>query len=269
MKGMKINLLLAMLLLCFIACGDRGRNQISLKSPRHGNIWVVAHRGSHLSIPENTLAAYQKAIEEGADFVEIDVRMTADDHLVSFHNSSVLIEPSGEHRKIADMTLQQLQALDIASRVNPRWKDERIPELEDILRLCQGRIGIYLDLKQAPVDSVVRLIQRWQMTGDVLWYADNDELRRVRELCPECLIMPDPGPEKNLAEVLQLFHPVVVATTWKQFSASFAEQCHRSGAKVIMDDENPDCWPQALAWGCDGIQTDHPAQLIAMLRQRK
>ncbi len=251
------------------ACGaGPSAKRSPLKPARQGGIYVVAHRGSHAIHPENTLAAYQQAIDEGADFVEIDVRTTLDRRFVSFHDASITIPLDGKKVKISDLPLQQLQALDLGGNPEVEKAFRRIPELAEICTLCKGRIGIYLDLKQAPVDTLVRLIQAWGMSGDVLWYADEDELEQVVKLCPECLIMPDPGAEKNLQALLQRFHPPLVATTWAHFTPSFARRCHQAGAKVIMDDRQPDDWSQALEWGCDGIQTDHPAELIEFLTNR-
>jgi len=102
-----------------------------------------------------------------------------------------------------------------------------------------------------------------------LWYADFDELEQVAELCPECIPMPDPGPEENLQEVIERFRPSVVASVWRYYSRSFAAECHRAGAIVIVDESGPDCWEDALAWNTDGIQSDHPAQLISFLEARK
>ncbi len=251
------------------ACGaGPSARRNPLRPARQGGIYVVAHRGSHTVHPENTLAAYQQAIDEGADFVEIDVRTTLDRRFVSFHDASLTIPSDGKRVKISDLTLHQLQAIDLGGHAEVEKTLYRIPEFSEICKLCKGRIGIYLDLKQAPVDTLVHLIQAWGMSGEVWWYADADELQQVVELCPECLIMPDPGPEKNLQPLLQRFHPLLVATTWEHFSPSFARRCHQAGAKVIVDDRQPDCWRQALEWGCDGIQTDHPTELIEFLTNR-
>ncbi|NLP11289.1 glycerophosphodiester phosphodiesterase family protein [bacterium] len=239
-----------------------------LKPARQGGIYVVAHRGSHAVHPENTLAAYQQAIDEGADLIEIDVRTTRDHRFISFHDAFVTIPPEGKRVRISDLTLQQLQTIDLGGDPEIEKKFRRIPELSEICKLCKGRIGIYLDLKQAPVDTLVQMMRAWGMSNDVWWYADEDELEEVLKLCPECLIMPDPGEEKNLQPLLQRFHPLLVATTWEHFTPSFARRCHQAGAKVIMDDRQPDCWSQALEWGCDGIQTDHPAELIDFLTKR-
>ena len=132
-----------------------------------------------------------------------------------------------------------------------------------------GRVGIYLDLKDASVDKVVSIENRWDMARQVLWYADFDELQRVAKLCPECILMPDPGPEEDLPKVIERFEPLVIAAVWRHYSQSFAAKCHQAGAMVIVDESGPACWQDALAWNTDGIQSDRPAQLISLLERRK
>jgi glycerophosphoryl diester phosphodiesterase len=230
----------------------------------------VAHRGAHIGIPENTLAAYVAAVEMGVDFVEVDLRTTRDGHIVSIHNKDIdSYVTNGEQGLVSEMTLEQLKQLDIGSRINPQWNNERIPAFEEILDLCKGRVGIYLDLKDASVDKLVYVVKKWDMAGQVLWYADFDELERVAELCPECILMPDPGPEENLPKVIERFQPSVIAAVWRYYSLSFAAKCHQAGAIVIVDESTPTCWEDALEWDSDGIQTDHPAQLITLLKRRK
>jgi glycerophosphoryl diester phosphodiesterase len=264
-------IVLCLLAVVSIGCGNRMQAPAgALPAPRHGGVYVVAHRGAHLGIPENTLAAYETAIQMGVDLVEVDLRTTRDGRIVSVHNKEIdSYVTNGEHGLVREMTLDELKQLDIGSRIAPRWSDERIPTFEEILDLCKGRVGIYLDLKDASVEKVVSMVKKWNMAGQVLWYADVDELERVEELCPECIPMPDPGPEENLQEVLQLFRPSVVASVWRYYSKGFAEQCHRAGAIVIVDEGDPTCWQNALAWGTDGIQTDHPELLIALLKTRR
>ena len=106
------------------------------------------------------------------------------------------------------------------------------------------------------------------MEQDVLWYADDVELEEVKANCEKCVIMPDPGPEKNLTALIERFHPDVIAAVWKYMSADFMRTSHDAGAIVIVDDGGPDSWQQAMDWGLDGIQTDHPAALIKFLENR-
>ena len=253
-------------ILCVVALAP-GDNPV-LPPPRHG-VYVVAHRGAHENAPENTLAAYRKAIELGCDFVEIDVRTTKDGRFVSMHNATVdAYCTDGTVGKVRDFTLAQLKALDIGSRIGPQWKDERVPTFEEILDLCQDEIGVYLDLKDADVAPLIERIRARGMERNVIWYAGPAKLREVAAQCPECIPMPDPGPEKRLAKVIEEFKPRVIASVWDQYSASFVEACHKAGAIVIVDESDPSCWEQAVAWKSDGIQTDHPEDLIAWLKKR-
>ena len=241
---------------------------LGLKPPKHGGIYVVAHRGAHEGIPENSLAAYQKAIDLGCDFVEIDVRTTKDGKFVSVHNSTIDAYAPGTTGKVKEMTFDELRALDIGGRVGDQWKGTKIPAFEEILDLCKGKIGIYLDLKDAPVPELVKIIQSKGMEKEVIWYVGGRNLTDLKTSCPECFEMPDPGPEKNLAKLLADHKPRVVASVWEHFSKSFVEACHKAGAIVICDEDGTECWKDMLAWGTDGIQTDHPADLIKYLQER-
>ncbi|MBX7254854.1 MAG: glycerophosphodiester phosphodiesterase family protein [Candidatus Hydrogenedentes bacterium] len=241
-----------------------------LPPPKNGHVYVVAHRGAHQGIPENTLPAYQKAIDLGADFVEIDVRTTKDGKFVSVHNGKVDDYTQGAVKgNVSDMTLEELRALDIGSRVGPEWKDTKIPTFEEILDLCKGKIGIYLDLKAAEVAPLIKEIKARGMERSVIWYAGPSKLKEVVKLCPECIPMPDPYEMKNLPKLLEQDKPRLVASSWDFYSKEFAEKCHAAGALVIVDDDGPQCWGPALDWGTDGIQTDEPEQLIAYIKQRE
>lgn len=257
---------LLLILTCTAALAETPLKSEVLPPPRNGGVYVAAHRGAHEDRPENTLAAYQRAIDLGADFVEIDTRTTKDGHIVSVHNSTVDSYTQDAKGKVSDFTLAELKAMDIGSRVDPKWKDERIPTFEEILKLCKGKIGIYLDLKEADVTVLFNMVQEYDMVKNVIWYCDPDQHRYVIE--HGGISMPDPGPEANLAKLIEEFQPKVIASVWRHFSPSFVETCHQAGAVVIVDESDPTCWEDALKWGTDGIQTDHPEKLIAFVRER-
>ncbi len=260
---MVLSLLVALTLLTQV----QGPEAALPRQPRQGGVYVVAHRGVHEGIPENTLAAYRKAIDLGADFVEVDLRETADGRIVSIHNHTVDAYAAADVGPVNSFTLEELKAMDIGSRVGPEWANERIPAFEEILELCKGKIGIYLDLKQGDVEKIVGLVRRYGMERDVLWYAGVPQLRQVRDACPECILMPDPGAESNLARLLDLFSPKAVASTWSHASRSFADACRAANALLLVDDDGPETWNDLLNWGVAGIQTDHVEALIERLRQ--
>jgi glycerophosphoryl diester phosphodiesterase len=240
-----------------------------LDPPKHGGVYVVAHRGAHDGIPENTLPAYQKAIDLGVDFVEIDVRTTKDGKFVSIHNETVDAYAGGTKGRIKDMTLDEVRALDVGSRVGPEWKGTKIPTFEEILDLCKGKVGIYIDLKDAAIEKLVPLIKERGMERNIVWYIGGGLVPKLRKECPECFEMPDPGPETGLPALLDSAKPRVVASSWGNLSKTFVEKCHAAKAIVIVDDKGPDTWKPMLEWGVDGIQTDRPADLIKLLGERE
>ena len=244
------------------------------RKPRHGNTYVIAHRGAHVGIPENSLAAIQKAIELGCDFVEIDTRMTKDGRIVSVHNASVDEYVIGKTGKVKDYTLEEIKKLDIGEKTGPEWKNTRIPTVEDILQLCHGKIGIYLDLKEPLVPELLRIIDKYDMERDIIWYIPASRMeiiKQLKTLCPDCIPMPDPGPERNIQEVVDQVHPRVLASDMGQLSESFVKTAHAGNSKVFVDEKKgtPEEWQQIINWGTDGIQTDNPAALFEYLKTSK
>lgn len=274
-SGFKLALFLGFLIFSdsFQSVAQKENQQPAFRKARHG-VYVLAHRGAHIGIPENSLAAYQKAIDLGCDFVEIDVRTTKDGKFVSIHNGTIEQYVSDRTGKVSEMALAELKLLDIGSRIGSEWKDTRIPTFEEILKLCQGKIGIYLDLKAAPIPKLVKIIRKYRMEKDIIWYIPASrmkELRQLNEICPDCIPMPDPGPEENITTVLNQVKTRTIATDPGELSKSFVETAHRHQAMVFADEKEGTAseWTQMIDWNTDGIQTDHPEELISFLKSRR
>lgn len=260
-----------LLLSIFLNSSAQGNNTIStLKPPLYG-IYVIAHRGVHDNIPENTLAAYGRAIDIGCDFVEIDVRTTLDGRIISMHNSRVDEYVKDVSGKVSEMTFDEIRALDIGSLAGKEWKGANVPSIEEILQLCKGKIGIYLDLKEASVDELVKTVRKYEMERETVWYLPygrTAELLQLKEVCPECIVMPDPGKDENLQTVIERLNPEVVATDMNMLSPGFVKTAHDNGVLVFADENDGNIaeWKKMAGWKVDGIQTDEPQKLIAFLK---
>ena len=103
-------------------------------------IKIAAHRGAALLAPENTLPSFIKAVELGADMIEIDVRTTVDGELVIIHNSTVDGVTDGTGR-VEDLTLSQVKALDAGTPFSPDFAKTRIPTLGEALETIK-RLGV-------------------------------------------------------------------------------------------------------------------------------
>jgi len=255
-----------------------GKQKMEVKDyfpkPRTGNTYVIAHRGAHIGIPENSLQAIQKAIDLGCDFVEIDTRATKDGRIVSVHNATIDQYVVGKTGKVKDFTLAELKQMDIGEKTGQDWKNTRIPTIEEILQLCRGQIGVYLDLKEDLVTELLPIIKKYDMERDIIWYipaSRMEVIKKLKDLSYKCLPMPDPGPEKNIQDVVNQVYPRVIASDMGQLTESFVKSAHANHAKVFVDEKKrtPEEWEQIIGWGTDGIQTDNPQALLEYLKSRK
>ena len=113
---------------------------------------IVAHRGSSSVAPENTLASFRQAIRDGADAVECDVRLTADGHVVVFHDAD-LHRTTGGPGLISKHTLPELRTLSAGTWFHNRFAAERIPTLDEVIELTAGKCLINLEIKTAERES--------------------------------------------------------------------------------------------------------------------
>ncbi|MFA6570909.1 MAG: glycerophosphodiester phosphodiesterase family protein [Bacteroidota bacterium] len=112
----------------------------------NNEVFVVAHRGSSGTAPENTIAAFREAIDAGAMMLETDVQFTNDGHIVVLHDLSV-IAPANNISEEIDFTLKNLKSLDAGAWFHPKFKGERIPELRELLDLIKGKVYLNLEIK--------------------------------------------------------------------------------------------------------------------------
>ena len=109
------------------------------------DVEVTAHRGSSGRAPENTLSALRAAIEDGADYAEIDVQETADGHVVLLHDTD-LERIAGVDRKIWEVELAELKRYDAGSWFGEAFRKERVPTLEEAIDLVSGRLKLNIEL---------------------------------------------------------------------------------------------------------------------------
>ena len=154
---------------------------------------IIAHRGASYLAPENTLIAFKKAMEIGADGVEMDVQQTIDAGLVIHHDYMIDLHTdiSG---KIYDMTVGDLKELDFGSWKDAVFKDEHIATLQEAMELCKQMPGctVHLELKSTLnndpefVPRVLEVLRQTEMTEQVILISFNHALlRQAKQLMPE------------------------------------------------------------------------------------
>ena len=111
------------------------------------SVEVIGHRGAAGKRPENTMAAFEKAIEDGADWIELDVQESADGEVIVVHDSDFM-KLAGHRLKVWDATAEMLADIDIGSWFSPEYADQRTPTLREALLLAKGTpAGVLIELK--------------------------------------------------------------------------------------------------------------------------
>jgi glycerophosphoryl diester phosphodiesterase len=267
-----ISLLLPLLVLLAAPRHAPAEGMAPLPRLRH-RIAVIAHRGGRGIAPENTLSAIRRAIALKADYVELDIRATRDGHLVIMHDRTVDRTTNGAGA-VKELTLAQIRELDAGGKGAGVHTSEKVPTFEEALRLCRGKVHIYVDHKEAPTDQVFEMIKRFGMERQVIVYNGPEGLKEWKRIAPGIPVMPslpdEYRREGGVAEFEKLLAAEVVDGNLVEWTKELVEQCHALGVKVYVDNLGPNDDPagfrKAFEMGADGIQTDYPDRLIAYLK---
>lgn len=150
---------------------------------------VIAHRGASGYAPENTRAAFERAIAMGAVAIETDVRLTADGHLVLMHDATVTRTTDGRG-PVADYTLAELRSLDAGGWFDPEFAGERVPTLAELIEEIVPRIPVVVEVKdQAATGPTIEAIRVAGIEAQVevtsfLWPA----VAEAKRLAPELVV---------------------------------------------------------------------------------
>jgi glycerophosphoryl diester phosphodiesterase len=242
---------------------------VPLPQTKH-KLVVIAHRGNHVDVPENTLASYKEAIKAGADYVEVDLRTTKDGHLVVMHDASVDRTTHGKG-KVAELTYEEIEKLRV---FNNNKKTHRVPEFREVLKLCKGKINIYLDFKEADVAETWKQITEAGMEKQIVVYLNKiPQYKQWRNIAPQMPLMTSLFGEVKTKDQLAMFlGQVKIEVLDNVNDREMVKGAGENGVSVWLDvqdaNEGPASWKEALDKGVQGLQTDHPAELVKYLKEQ-
>jgi glycerophosphoryl diester phosphodiesterase len=233
---------------------------------------ITAHRGASGKAPENTLASIRQAIADDADWVEIDVQESKDGVVVVAHDSD-LKKVSGEDIKIWEGTAEELRSIDIGSYFDPKFKDERVPTLAEVLEICRennARLNIelkYYGHDQNLEQKVVDLVEQHEMENSVVIMSlDADGIKKLKALRPDWtagLLTAVTLSDLTRAEADFLAVKTTLATR------PFISSAHRHNKDVFVWTVNdPVTMSVMIGRGADNLITDHPALARRVLAER-
>lgn len=169
---------------------DVSRYGMSLADEMLNEVQITAHRGGSRSAPENTIPALQAAIDDLADYAEIDVQETRDGVVVLFHDSS-LKRMSGIERSLKSMTWEELKNIDVGARFSDEFRGTKVPTLEEAMEYSRGHIKLNIEIKYVGAaghlpEKVAEYIMKSGWADQcVVTSTSYTYLKRVKEVSPD------------------------------------------------------------------------------------
>ena len=237
---------------------------------------IFAHRGASAHAPENTLAAFELALTQNADAIELDVKLSSDGQAVVIHDPTV-DRTTGSHGRVKDLSFKQLRSLDAGSFFSEKYRAEKIPSLEEVFEAMGERTFINVEFtnystpRDSLVETVCMLVKKAGLQKRVMFssfFASN--LSRARAYLPDV-----PRGLLAFGGILgawarsfgfnfgryQALHPHLKDVTSQQ-----VQRVHRLNRRIHVWTVNAaEDMRRLLHWGVDAIFTDDP-QLAVQVR---
>ncbi len=235
-------------------------------------VHISAHRGSSMQAPENTIPAIERALQDGADYIEIDVRQTADGVPVLIHDRD-LRRVTGKQKPVWELDLEEIRQLDAGSWFHPRFAGVRIPTLQEAIDVVGNRAKLYLEIKPSVhtpqlIPLVLEVLRANDYLDQVLIAAMQPEvLRKVHSLEPDLrkslFVHTAIGePDRELLDALGL--RAAITSVQDVHLARF--HGHELHVWTVNDRRE---MSRFIDMGVDNIITDRPDVLQELLQERE
>lgn len=237
---------------------------------------IFAHRGASAYAPENTLAAFELAIKQEANAIELDAKLTADGEVVVFHDQSVE-RTTGSRGRVRELTLAEIRKLDAGSHFDVSFRGEPIPSLGDVFEAVGKKIFInieltnYASINDSLPEKVAALVNKYDLADWVMFSSFNPiALWRIRRLLPQIPtgLLALQGRNGVLARSFlghllgyEALHPHLEDVT-----KDLVSKTHHRGCRMYVYTVNhADDMRRLISLGVDGFFTDDPVMAIDVL----
>src|ERR1700756_4973425 len=237
---------------------------------------VIAHRGASGNAPENTMAAFKKAVALGANFMETDLQLSRDARLVAIHDATLNRTTNGQG-KVHDLTLAELRRLDAGSWFGSEFAGERIPTLQEILEFSKKYdVVFYLELR--PGGSwggehalIGALRESGEIPRAIVISFDAGILESLRKIEPTLMtgVLYDGQIEKPVERAVEIGARQLAVRGDLVTPALLADARKKDLQVVCWTVNHPAHMPLLIDAGVDGIMSDYPDRLIAAQKKEK
>jgi glycerophosphoryl diester phosphodiesterase len=234
---------------------------------------IIAHRGFSGAAPENTLIAFQKAIDIGADYLELDIHRTKDDSIVVIHDKSVNRTSSNNLKGlVAEMTYNELNKVRVgySKKFKDEYTNEKIPTLIEVLKLARGKIKVCIEIKVYGVEKeVLKIINELDLHDDIIIFSFHyPVLAKIRQLDKNIptLYLIDKA-DKFTLDYAKIIKVNAIGVGYRTtITQEFLDSAHKNQLEVwkwTVNDENK--MQQLLDLGIDGLITNYPDKAKKLL----
>lgn len=229
---------------------------------KENSFTVIAHRGASTIAPEHTMIAYKKAIENGADYIEIDLRMTKDGELVSIHDNTVDRTTNGQGN-VGDFTLAELKKLDAGSWFSEEFAGETIPTLDEIFAEFGNTTKYYIETRLVDKKTVMEkyvenLIEKHDIkTENIIlqsWYENS--LREFDNKFTKVKLFDQPFDEIDLDHVKTYADGIGIEASYLTKEIVNEIQNADLTVHVFFFENEKEATQEVISFGVDGIFTN-------------
>jgi len=236
---------------------------------------IYAHRGASAYAPENTLAAFKLALDQGADGIELDAKLSADGEIVVIHDQTVE-RTTGTKGLVRNLTIAQLHIMDAGSWKSPIFKGEKIPTLAEVFIAVGGKMIINIELTnyQSPFDGLpekaVDLVRKFKIEDSVIFSSFlQSNLSAVRKLWPAAplgiLSLPGLSGSINRSGFSRWVSPEYSHPHFKDVTPQLVKRETAAGRKLNVWTVNDSAeMDRLIGLGVEGIITDDPLLAITV-----
>lgn len=232
----------------------------------------IAHRGASSYAPENTLAAFDLALDLGCQHLELDVQSSRDGYLVVIHDATLDRTTNG-HGNVEQSTLAELRSLDAGSWFGAAYTGERIPTLPEVLQRYRGRAHLHTEIKgrtphlaRRTIDLVRHFDMATQVTVTSFHIASLQEVRADAPDLPTGWLVPEitdavlsQAPQMGLTQLCPAARIVTPTLVERLHAAGFVVRAWGVADEILMR--------QVVDAGADGMTVNFPDKLLAYLQQ--
>lgn len=223
-------------------------------------IEVVVHRGANHLVPENTLSSALKAIENGAAYIELDVRTSKDGIMYNLHDATLDRTTNGSG-PIKALTSEEIDKLDAGSWFNKDFAGEKVSRIDAMLDNLKGKAFVFFDVKDANIAELTALVREKGFENEsFFWFGNPKYMEEFVKLAPDLQLKVNAVNVEKLKEWMKICNPSIVETGVKNITPDFIAFCKENGIRIMAatQGETIEDYKNVINSGADMVNLDRP-----------